>query len=102
MEHVAKGFCKSSKEVFAGCIGALDRWLVKNKTPSFKWDNVQNPGSYYSRKEFYGVNVQVIVSNDKVILYCNILHCGAEHDSTEFKNWFLWEIFIPELAIIAF
>ncbi len=32
------------------------------------------------------MNVQVIVSHDKVILYRNILHRGAEHDSTAFKN----------------
>jgi len=86
MEHVAKGFCKSSKGVFAGCTGALDRLLVKIKKLLVKSDNVQNPGSYYSRKGFYGVNVQVIVQHDKVILNCNILHCGAEHDSTAFKN----------------
>ncbi len=86
MEMVAKGFCENSDGVFAGCIGALDGWLVKIKKPSAKRDNVQNPGSYYSRKGFHGVNVQVIVSHDKIILYRNILHRGAEHDSTAFKN----------------
>ncbi len=86
MEDVERGFYKSSKGVFADCIDALDGWLVKVKKPSVKRDGVQNPGSYYSRKGFYGVNVQVIVSHEKNILYPNILHSGAEHDSTAFKN----------------
>ncbi|KAL7464249.1 hypothetical protein ACHAXS_004587, partial [Conticribra weissflogii] len=89
MENVAGKFCEESNGVFAGCIGALDGWLVKIKKPSVKRDGVQNPGSYYSSKGFYGVNVQDIVSHDKMILYRNILHHGAEHDSTAFKNGLL-------------
>ncbi len=87
MEMVAKGFCENSNVVFAGCIGALNGWLVEIKKPSAKRDDLQNPGSYYSRKGFYGVSVQVIVLHDKIILYHNILHCGAEHDLTAFKKF---------------
>ncbi len=54
-----------------------------------KWVNVQDIVSYYSRKVFYGVNVQLIVICDKIILYHNILHCRANHDSTALKNWLL-------------
>ncbi len=54
--------------------------------PPVKRDGVNNPGSYYSRKGFYGVNVQVIVLHERMILYCNILQCSAEHDLTAFKN----------------
>ncbi len=81
MECFARGFCETSDGVFASCIGAIDGWLIKIKKPSVKRDGVNNPASYYSRKGFYGVNVQVIVSHEKMILYHNILHCGIEHDS---------------------
>lgn len=86
MKMVAKRFFKKNKGVFAGCIGALDGWLVKIKKPSERRDGVQNPGSYYRRKGFYGLNVHLIVSHNKTILYCNILHCEAKHDSNAFKN----------------
>ncbi len=86
MECVARGFCKTSDGVFAGCIGAIDGWLVKIEKPSVRRDGVNNPASYYSRKGFYGENVQVIALHEKMILYRNILHHGAEHDSTAFKN----------------
>ncbi len=69
MECVARGFCKSSKGVFVACIGAFDGWLVAIKKASVKSDCFQNPVSYYSREGFYGVNVQVIVSHDKIILF---------------------------------
>ncbi len=65
MEKVARGFCKGINGVFAGCIGALDGWLVKIEKPSLIRDGVQNPSLYFSRKGFYGVNVQITVSHNK-------------------------------------
>ncbi|KAL7466470.1 hypothetical protein ACHAXS_006769, partial [Conticribra weissflogii] len=65
MEKVSRGFCKGINGVFAGCIGALDGWLVKIEKPSLIRDGVQNPSLYFSRKGFYGVNVQIIVSHNK-------------------------------------
>ncbi len=65
MEKVVRGFCKGINGVFAGCIGALDGWLVKIEKPSLIRDGVQNPSLYFSRKGFYGVNVQIIVSHNK-------------------------------------
>lgn len=97
MAQVALEFSRSSNGVINGCIGALDGWIVKIQRPSKK-DNVRNPSSFYSRKGFFGVNVQAIVDKKKRILFRSILSRGAEHDSTAIKNdplheWLLsnWE-----------
>ncbi len=50
MEMVTRGFCDRSNGMFVSCIGALNGWLVKIKKPSVKKDDIQDPGSYYSRK----------------------------------------------------
>ena len=68
-----------------GCIGALDGWLVKIRCPKPS-DNVGGTGGFYCRKGFYGINVQAIVSKDKIIIWRAIQCRGAEHDSTAFKK----------------
>ena len=64
MQAVALDFAKASNGVMNGCIGALDGWLVKIIKPRKK-DGVRNPSSFYSRKGFYAINVQVIVDYKK-------------------------------------
>ena len=87
MQEVALGFSSGSNGVLNGCIGAIHDSIVKIMRPSKK-DGVRNPSSssFFSRKGFYGVNVQAIVDKKKRIIYRNILSRGAEHDSTAFKN----------------
>ena len=89
MREVASQFNVASQGVMTGCIGALDGWVVKVKPPSVR-DGVRDPASFYSRKGFYGVNVQAIVDKNKKVLYRSILSRGAEHDSTAFKNCSLY------------
>jgi hypothetical protein len=90
MREVAEQFHIASQGVMSGCIGALDGWIVKVKKPSTR-DGVKDPASFYSRKGFFGVNVQAIVDKKKRILYRSILSRGAEHDSTAFKNSSLYK-----------
>ena len=90
MASVALQFCESSGGLINGCIGALDGWIVKVQKPK-KSDGVNNPQSFYSRKGFYGVNVQAISDRNKKILFRSILSRGAEHDSTAFKNSTLYK-----------
>ena len=88
MRKVALDFSNASKRVINGCIGAIDGWVVKIRKPSMKRDlkNKSDPSTYFSRKGFYGINVQAIVDKKKRIIYRNIINRGAEHDSTAFKN----------------
>jgi len=89
MKEVALQFARSSNGVLNGCIGALDGWIVKILRPSNR-DRVRNPKSFYSRKGFFGINVQAIVDKKKRILFRSILSRGAEHDSTAFKSTSLY------------
>jgi hypothetical protein len=90
MEEVALQFSRASRGVINGCIGALDGWVVKIKKPSAR-DGVENPQSFYSRKGYYGINVQVIVDKRKRVLFRSIMSRGAEHDSTAFKSCGLYK-----------
>ena len=100
MSRVARGFATASRNIINGCIGAIDGWVVKIRKPR-RWKDLDggDPASFFSRKGFFGINVQAIVDRKKRILYRNIIHRGAEHDSTAFKNsnfyqWLMknWEI----------
>ena len=69
-----------------GGIGALDGWIVKIKRTSKTKDRVLNPTSFFSRKGYFAVNVQVIVDKKNMIIFRDISSRGTEHDSTAFKN----------------
>jgi hypothetical protein len=90
MKNVALQFASASNGVISGCIGALDGWVVKILKPTRR-DNVPDAQSFYSRKGYYGVNVQAIVDKKKKVLFRSILSRGAEHDSTAFKNSTLYK-----------
>ena len=85
MDEVCKQFAAHSDGIFSGCIGALDGWIVKIIRPNEIKDKVKDPASYYTRKGYYGINVQVIVDRKKKVLYRSIKCRGAEHDSSSFK-----------------
>ena len=75
-----------SRGVLGGIIGALDGWLVKIRSPSWRRDGVKNSGNYFSRKGFFALNVQVIVDREKRIIWRAINARGSEHDSSAFKD----------------
>ena len=92
MYDIAKKFAEGlTGGILAGVIGALDGWLVQIKSPSITSDKISNPGSYFSRKGFYALNVQVIVHRDKKILWRSINAKGSEHDSAAFKSTKLYK-----------
>lgn len=91
MQEVALEFARDSSGIINGCICAIDGWVVKIQKPRLS-DGVRNPGSFYSRKGYYTLNVQeVIVDRKKRVLYRKICSRGAEHDSTAFKNTKLYQ-----------
>ncbi|KAL3768298.1 hypothetical protein ACHAW5_005661 [Stephanodiscus triporus] len=91
MAEVATQFSQLSCGIMNGCIGALDGWVVKIKKPTRDKDNVYEPSSFYSRKGYFGLNVQCIVDKQKRVLFRTIKSRGAEHDSTAFKNSHLYQ-----------
>ena len=74
-----------------GAIGALDGWLVRIQRPSFYWDGMTNITTFYSRKGFYALNVQVIVDDKKRVLWVSYSHKGGSHDSSCFRATKLYE-----------
>jgi len=96
MRNVAREFAVGSGGILAGCIGALDGWLVKILKPNKDKDGVDNVGGYWSRKGFFAVNVQVIVDKKKMVLFRSIKCRGAEHDSTAFKASSLYDVLISK------
>ena len=82
--RIRSEFALKTDGVFDGCIGALDGWLVRIKCPTLK--EVSNPGKYYSRKGFFGINVQVIVDKQKRVLWRYIGEKGSGHDSPAFNE----------------
>jgi hypothetical protein len=64
---------------------------------------VEKPQSFYSRKAYFAINVQVIVVKRERILFQSIEARGVEHDSTAFKSSGHWRVrqglhFIGDLA----
>lgn len=90
LNEVATVFARRSNGLLAGCIGAIDGWLVKIIRPSLK-DNVKYPGTFFSRKGFFALNVVAIVDRNKKVVYRVIQSRGAEHDSTAFKHTKLYK-----------
>ena len=87
MYNISRCFAMGqSGGILAGVIGALDGWLVRIHCPNKTKDNVNNPGTYYSRKGFYALNVQVIADKNRFILWRSIGARGSEHDSAAFKS----------------
>jgi hypothetical protein len=90
MQEVALQFSWVSREIINGCIGALDGWIVKIQKPQ-KRDGMGNAASFYSRKGYFGINVQVVVDKQKKILFRSIKSRGAEHNSTAFNSTTLYK-----------
>lgn len=65
MSRVSVGFSQRFNGILKGAIGAIDGWLVCIVRPSFWRDGIKNPASFFSRKGFYALNVQVIVDDKK-------------------------------------
>ena len=91
MSRVSDGFSKRSNGVLKGAIGAIDGWLVCIVCPSFFQDSIINTTTFFSRKGFYALNVQVIVDDKKKVLWLSYSNRGGSHDSSCFKDSSLYE-----------
>ena len=90
---ISSDFGADSGGVFIGCIGAIDGLAIRIKCPS----NTNDPGNYFSRKNFYALNVQAICDRQKRILWISPGHKGATHDSVAWKETKLHDLLDKEL-----
>ena len=68
MARVSARFSQRSKRVLKGAIGAIDGWLARIVRPSFRVDGLNSIVSFFSRKGFYGLNVQCIEDDKKRVI----------------------------------
>ena len=91
MRRIPNGFSRRSEGILRGAIGAIDGWLVKIQRPSENKDNISNPSSFFSRKDFYALNIQTIVDHEKKVMWASYSNRGTSHDSTCFRNSHLYQ-----------
>ena len=92
LHEIAADFAVDSSGYFYGCIGSLDGLAIRIKCPSATKDNVPDPANYFSRKNFYALNVQAICDRRKRILWIDPGHPGASHDSSAWNETKLMEL----------
>lgn len=76
---LSRGFKAISAPGIEGCVGAIDGILIKIRAPS------DRPGMYYSRKGFYGLNVQAICDSRKRVLHLSTLAPGRTNDCVAWR-----------------
>lgn len=83
-QRINYGFTKkSTNEIIAGCVGALDGFFQRTNKPSKK--KVANVISYYSgHYESYGVNCQACVQSDLQFMYFGIVSPGSTNDNISY------------------
>ena len=100
MQKNAIEFGQKSDNIFTNVIGALDGWLVKIRPPK-QSDGVNHPATYYCRKGYHAINVQVIVNKRKQVLWRSIKSIGKCHDSSAFQDTHLYKELIEMAEYLA-
>ena len=76
---------KSSNEIIAGCVGAIDGFFLRTNKPTSK--EVGNVIAYYSgHYESYGLNCQACVRADLQFMYFGVISPGSTNDNISYPN----------------
>jgi hypothetical protein len=74
---------KSTNEIMAGCVGALDGFFQRTNKPTNK--EVNNVLAYYSgHYESYGMNCQACVKPDLQFMYFGVVTPGSTNDNISY------------------
>jgi hypothetical protein len=82
LKLIADQFTVKTSRIFWGTFGTLDGLAIQIKCPGMKF--VADPGNFFCRKGFYGLNVLAICDKFKRFLWCTPVNKGSCHDSTAF------------------
>jgi hypothetical protein len=85
LKQISHGFASFSNGIFEGIIGALDGIAIRITCPK-ESDGIRNAGSYWTRKQFYALNVQAICDSKKRFTWVSTGHQGSMHDSMAFHG----------------
>jgi hypothetical protein len=92
LKLIADQFTVKTGGILWGTIGSLDGLGIRIKCPGFKF--VADPGNFFCRKGFYGLNVQAICDKFKQLLWCAPLVKGYCYDATAFRDTRLFELLV--------
>lgn len=83
LSAIACGFQTSRKTLspLSGYVGDLDGICIRIKKPELE----ENHATFFSRKEFYTIHVQVLVDSDYIFRFFSAVFTGATHDSLAFS-----------------
>jgi hypothetical protein len=85
LRQISDGFASFSNGIFEGIIGALDGIAIRITCPK-ESEGIRNAGSYWTRKQFYALNVQAICDSKKRFTWVSTGHQGSMHDSMAFHG----------------
>jgi hypothetical protein len=83
LDAIVHGFAARSMQTLQGAIGAIDGLLVPIRRPGGE----EYERAFYTRKSFYGMNVQAVADVQGRIIHATVGMCpGACHDSFAWKQ----------------
>jgi hypothetical protein len=85
LNEISEGFASFSQGIFKGVIGSLDGIAIRIKCPSVA-DGVADAGDYWTRKQYYALNVQAICDSKKRFIWVSTGNQGLMHDSLAFEG----------------
>ena len=85
-KNIMDKFAQKTGGVIDCCAGVLDGWIVKILGGRGK--------SYFCRKGFHGINVQILCDHLKRVLWMSTGYVGATHDSSSFRGTTLYKLLI--------
>lgn len=85
LQNISREFSEFSDGIFSGIIGAVDGIAIRIQCPSAS-DGVSDPGNYWTRKQFYALNVQAICDSKKKFLWVSSGNQGSMHNLIAFEN----------------
>jgi hypothetical protein len=74
----------------SGCVGAIDGLAVRIAEP--RGIEIPNPSSYYNRKGFFAIVVQVTCDASYRFSFISAIAPGSTHDSVAFRISVLYDI----------
>lgn len=83
LQRIAAGFqARSTSGLFRFCVGAIDGLLIRIRAPSK--EDTTNQKRFFSRKGFFGLNMQAVCDADAVITAFSLKTCGSANDAVAF------------------
>lgn len=88
LQEIFSEFEADSVMSLDGCIGTIDSITLRFTCLT----NIDNPGNYFYRKNFYTLNVEVIYDRRKRVLWISPVYAGTSNNLMVWKETQLWDL----------